>query len=136
MPHYSLDTTPEKLRAFANTDFDGPFIMLNMLRFKDVASYPKDHPNFGISGPDAYKIYMQQTGPIITPLKAEMIMSGQAVASPIAPEGEAWDKIFMIRWPSKGAFFQMLKSEEYQKIVHHRMAALLDSRLIAIVEDT
>ncbi len=135
MPVYTIDGDPEQFRDFMRHEFDGPFVMLNMLRFAEKASYPDDHPNAGLSGKEAYDIYIQQANKTIGHLGGEMIINGTAFGYPIAPPHEKWDKIFMIRWPSRDAFIAMIKNAEYQEITHHRTAALMDSRLIAMIED-
>jgi uncharacterized protein (DUF1330 family) len=40
----------------------------------------------------------------------------------------------LVKYPSVGHFVDMISAPEYQAIVHHRSAALDDSRLIAMTE--
>lgn len=49
----------------------------------------------------------------------------------IAPPGEHWDQLLLVRYPSAAAFLAMLADPEYQAATVHRSAALADSRLIA-----
>jgi uncharacterized protein (DUF1330 family) len=46
--------------------------------------------------------------------------------------GEEWDDVFIVEYPSKEAFFDMVTSEEYQKGAHFRTEALEDSRLVCM----
>lgn len=49
----------------------------------------------------------------------------------IAPAGEQWDELLLVRYPSKEAFLSMIGDPEYQAATVHRTAALADSRLLA-----
>ena len=45
----------------------------------------------------------------------------------IRPEGE-WDKAFVMRYPTRQVFIDMLSSSEYRTHARHRTAAVADSR--------
>jgi uncharacterized protein (DUF1330 family) len=49
----------------------------------------------------------------------------------IGPEGEQWDDVLLVQYPSRRAFLTMVGRADYQQAVVHRRAALADSRLIA-----
>ncbi|MNR51568.1 hypothetical protein D3C85_1712560 [compost metagenome] len=57
----------------------------------------------------------------------------QARVALIAPPGEHWDEVLLVRYPSKEAFLSMLTDSEYQAATVHRTAALADSRLIGCI---
>jgi hypothetical protein len=57
---------------------------------------------------------------------------GRARAALIAPEGESWDEVVLVHYPSRRAFLRMVQSDAYRAIVHHRTAALADSRLVEV----
>ena len=61
------------------------------------------------------------------PLALELAAAQVAL---IAPEGEQWDELLLVRYPSKAAFLGMLADTEYRAATVHRTAALADSRLI------
>ncbi|PHQ56461.1 MAG: hypothetical protein COA29_04190 [Porticoccus sp.] len=42
--------------------------------------------------------------------------------------------MLLVRYPSIDAFLEMINSPEYKKIVHHRAAAMDDSRLMPMLE--
>ncbi len=128
----TVNGDPELFREFMSHDFDGPFTMLNMLKFAETASYEKDSEFEGSTGREAYARYLAGASKAIGHLGGEMIFKGSAFGFPICPPDEKWDEIFIIKWPSHNAFLGMIKDEDYQKITFHRTAALEDSRLIAI----
>jgi len=126
---------PEKIREFLSEPECGPFTMINLVRFRDIAGYPDDSPNAGISGRDAYKLYSTELLPIISELGAEMTWSAKPIGHLMVPSDIEWDRIFHITWPSRAAFTAMVTNPEYREISTHRTAALIDSRLIAVQED-
>lgn len=50
----------------------------------------------------------------------------------IGPDDKHWDILFVAEYPSAKAFAEMVQNPGYQAIVHHRQAAVKDSRLIRI----
>ena len=63
-----------------------------------------------------------------------MVWKGKALAGVIAPEGEQWDDVLLVRYPSKDAFAAMLADPEYKEATRHRTAALREARLVAMQE--
>lgn len=109
----------------------GPLVMLNLLKFRERASYPESMAIEAMTGREAYKLYSRSVAPILESIGARVIWMGQAHAAVIAPDAESWEEVFLVEYPSKAAFLQMIASQAYKNIVMHRMAALDDSRLIA-----
>jgi len=121
--------------AVANIPADTPVMMLNLLRFRDQADYSESGDSGTIlSGRDAYSEYVRHASVCIAKVGAELIWSGDTRHTLIGPESEQWHQAFVVRYPSIQAFFDMIQSADYQAIVHHRSAALADSRLIANTE--
>ena len=50
----------------------------------------------------------------------------------IGPADEAWDKAFVARYPSAGAFLEMVADPAYRAALVHRQAAVETSRLIRL----
>lgn len=111
-----------------------PVVMLNLLRFNARADYPADAGQEPCSGREAYQRYSRTAIAKLREIGAEPVWMAQAAASVIAPEGEVWDEVLLVRYPSPEAFMRMLSMPDYQAATVHRTAALADSRLIATVE--
>lgn len=127
--HY-VDPTREAFGAFAALPHDGPVQMLNLLRFRKMAAYEDGRaPRGGMSGADAYAEYARASAPFFQGVGGRLAWSGQPLAGVIGPPGEAWDAGFLAEYPSKDAFLSMVRDAGYQAIVHHRQAAVQDSRL-------
>lgn len=124
--------TEAQLSAFRDLPLGEPIEMLNLLRFRDTADYPDDHPaaGQGTSGADAYHRYLAATQSIAERLGLDVIWSASPALTLIGPADEAWDMAFIARYPDAKAFLAMLADPEYQAITVHRTAAMSDSRLV------
>ncbi|SOB75668.1 Uncharacterized conserved protein, DUF1330 family [Marinobacter sp. LV10R510-11A] len=129
----AVNPTLEQLeQVLADTPKDQPVVMLNLLRFRDKASYADESRE--LSGREAYQLYMREAAASVSAVGAEVIWSGRSIGSLIAPPDESWDQALLVRYPSIDAFMAMIQSSEYKGVVKHRTAALSDSRLVANVE--
>lgn len=53
----------------------------------------------------------------------------------VAPADEGWDDVAIVQYPSFAAFRAVIESEDYRTTAEpHRMAALDDMRLIAMLQ--
>ncbi|MDA7964952.1 DUF1330 domain-containing protein [Ruegeria sp.] len=127
-----IDPDRAQFEAFKGLDRDHPIEMLNLVRFRDTASYPEGHAlaNAGLSGAEAYGHYGAETAPIIARLGASILWRGTFQTLLIGPEDEEWDEVFIARYPSAHAFLEMVTDPAYQQAVVHRQAAVRTSRLI------
>ena len=125
-----VDPSGEQFAAFARSGVAGPVQMLNLLRFRDRASYLDGQaPREGMTGAEAYSEYARASAPFFQGVGGQVAWSGKPVAGVIGPPGERWDAGFLAEYPSLDAFVRMVRDEGYQAIVHHRQAAVADSRL-------
>lgn len=125
----NVDPTKDQFRAFIKLPDDGPIWMLNLIRLRRNAKYEDGR---AMSGAEAYKEYGRTSAPFFTGVGGKIVWSGAPQAVLIGPEDEQWDLAFVAEYPSAAAFGDMVKNEGYQAIVHHRQAAVKDSRLIRI----
>ena len=127
-----IDPTRAAFDAFKELPRDEPIEMLNLVRYRDDAAYPDDHPNAGkgMSGKDAYREYGRTSGPIFQRVGGTIVWRGKPQAMLTGPQDEAWDAGFIARYPSAAAFLEMVSDPKYRKAVLNRSAAVADSRLI------
>ena len=52
-------------------------------------------------------------------------------AHAVAEDGEAWDQIVVVQYPSRAAFIGMVRSEAYRRGTPHRDAGLQATELVA-----
>ena len=128
-----LNPDPARLPAiFASLPEDTPIVMLNLLKFREVAEYKGEPADY--SGREAYRRYSEVALKKLAEIGARVTYAGDMKATLIGPEGEQWDEVLLVRYPSKQAFFGMMQQPDFFEATRHRTAALADSRLIATVE--
>ncbi|HMB92799.1 MAG TPA: hypothetical protein VKP65_18260 [Rhodothermales bacterium] len=137
MTAYFLETTQASGKAFFTRDIPGEVLMLNLLRFREVADYaafPELAPNEPISGREAYQKYMEHTLPFLRESGGEIVFQGEGGSYLIGPQEESWDFVLMVRHKSRSTFMEFASNEAYLAGTGHRSAALLDARLLPIIE--
>ena len=115
----------------------GEVVMLNLLRFRDVADYsanPELEPVEPISGRAAYQKYIDHTLPFLRETGGDLIFLGEGGQYLIGPQEECWDLVMLVRQKSLADFMAFSSNQEYLIGVGHRTAALEDSRLLPLVE--
>lgn len=128
----SVEPSPERLQAFLGSADDGlPIVMINLLRYRERASYPEGFSAEPCSGREAYQRYAEVAAQRVASVGGRMLWIGRVRCAVIAPDSERWDDAALVEYPSRKAFFEMVAQPEYQDAVPHRTAALEDSRLIA-----
>lgn len=129
-----VEPSPERLTAFLEQgQDDSPIVMINLLRYRERATYPPGSDAEPCSGREAYQRYGAGAIGQVSAAGGRVLWLGSVQASVIAPEGEAWDDAVLVEYPSRKAFVEMVSKPDYQAIARHRTAALEDSRLIATV---
>lgn len=138
MAEHYLEVTQEAGAAFFSKGITGPIVMLNLLRFKEVADYsgfPELAPADPISGREAYELYEAHTQPFLEASGGEVLFSGRAEKFLIGPQHEEWGYVLLVKHQSPQAFIGFAQNEAYLAGIGHRTAALEDSRLLPILED-
>ncbi len=127
-----VDPERENFDHFKSLPRDTPIEMLNLIRFKQRATYPDSHAHAkrGLSGFEAYAEYGKESGPIFERVGGSIIWRGKMEALLIGPSDESWDACFIARYPNSGAFLEMVTDPAYQIAVVNRQAAVQTSRLI------
>ena len=126
-----IDPEREQFEAFKALPRDIPVMMLNLLKFRDKAAYEDGRE---VTGAEAYAAYGRETAPVFKRVGGEIIWRGEPEVMLIGPQDKQWDMIFIARYPTAGAFLEMVTDPDYQAAVRHRRAAVLDSRLIRTTE--
>ena len=129
--------TQEAGRNFVMRQIQGSIVMLNLLRFHEIADYsliPELMPKIPISGKEAYQLYIEHTLPFLTNSGGEILFMGEGGDFLIGPTNERWDAVLLIKQNSVNSFLAFASDEDYMKGIGHRTAALADSRLLPIIE--
>jgi hypothetical protein len=133
-----LEPTQEAGRAFLARKIAGGVVMLNLLRFRQVADYsatPHLAPVQPISGAVAFRLYVEHTLPHLEQSGGELLFLGKGGPFLIGPGDERWDAVMLVRQRSVADFMAFASNREYLSGMGHRLAAREDSRLLPLVED-
>ena len=132
-----LDVTQESGRDFMMRGIAAPVVMLNLLRFREVADYsaaPELAPDAPISGAEAFQRYIDHTLPHLRESGGDLLFLGRGGRFLIGPEAERWDMTMLVKQASVESFLAFAGDEPYLGGLGHRTAALEDSRLLPLVE--
>ncbi len=116
---------------------EGPVVMLNLLRFREVADYsgaPQLAPDAPISGEEAYALYMDAVAPLLEASGGGVERAAHGGHFLIGPADEQWDLILVVRHASAAKFLGFATDESYLAVAGHRTAALADSRLLPMMD--
>ena len=129
-----IDPDRQAWEIFKSLPRDQPIQMLNLVRLRDFAAYPPDHPDSekGWTGLEAYRAYGRTTAPILKRLGGRQIWAGRPQVTVTGPRSEDWRLAFIVEYPTAQAFIDMVRDSEYREHVKHRTAAVADSRLIRL----
>ncbi len=115
--------SPEQAKAFFSGEDDGPMCMVNLLKFKDKATYA-DGSEPELSGRDAYLRYGAGVQACLAAVGGKARFSGMVTDLMLGEVDELWDMVAIAEYPSRAAMLQMIQSPEYQAISKHRDAGL------------
>ncbi len=117
----AVDPRGRDLKRYLEEDPGGPVVMLNLLRFAEG----------GRESYDTYARALSET--YLAKYGGEVIYAGDGSTALVAEDGQAWDAVLLVRYPSRQAFTEMVADPEYQQVTHHRTEALQEAVLQATV---
>ena len=113
----------EQATAFFGSPENGPFVMVNLLKFKDKAEYA-DGSDANLTGAEAYARYGKAVQACLTSVGGRQVYAGPVTGLMLGEVEELWDMVALAEYPSLAAMRAMVTSPEYQAIEHHRKAGL------------
>jgi uncharacterized protein (DUF1330 family) len=117
----AIDPRGPNLKQLLAEDPGGPVVMLNLLRFLD-------------GGRASYDEYARRLSEeFLAKYGAEVLYAGDGSTALVAEDGQAWDAVLIVRYPSRTAFCQMVADPDYQQVTHFRTEALSEAVLQATI---
>ncbi len=117
----AIDPRGKDLKRYLAEDLGGPVVMLNLLRFRD-------------GGRDSYATYTQALSTtFLARYGGEVLYIGDGSTALVADDGQSWDAVLLVRYPSRAAFTRMVADPEYQQVTHLRTEALTEAVLQATI---
>ncbi len=132
--HADIDPTRDQVRALRDHGRDGPVVMMNLLKFRETADYPPELGMAPSSGKVAYDRYQHAFTVAVGAIsQAEVIYDGpceQVFIGQAGTEATDWDKLLLVRYPSRQHFLAMMADAGYREALVHRYAGLERTVLI------
>ncbi|MBF6139052.1 DUF1330 domain-containing protein [Nocardia farcinica] len=117
----AVDPRGRDIKRYLAEDPGGPVVMLNLLRFAE-------------GGRESYARYADALRETFLPrYGAEVLYAGDGSTVLVAEEGQSWDAVLIVRYPSREAFSRMVADPEYQQVTAWRTEALEEAVLQATV---
>ncbi len=113
----AINPTGAGLKQYLQEDPGGPVVMLNLLRFVEG----------GRESYDKYATALRDT--FLTRHGGEVLYAGNGGTPLVAEQGQDWDAVLLVRYPSREAFSRMVADPEYQQFTHFRTEALTEAVL-------
>jgi uncharacterized protein (DUF1330 family) len=113
----------DQAAAFFGRADDGPFVMVNLLKFRARAAYP-DGSDSPLSGREAYAIYGAGVRACLEVVGGKALFAGAVTEIMIGEVEDLWDMVALAQYPSRAAMMAMVQSPDYQAIEKHRIAGL------------
>ena len=124
--------TTEQLKTLMAKGPKGPLVMVNLLKFRARAAYSEDRREAqeNLSGRDAYMRYGAVAQKCVAEAGGGIVWGGNQALVAIGDQGDAWDQVICVRYPSVQAFLAMVSRPDYQAASYHRDAALERTALL------
>jgi len=122
-----INPDESQLVALIHSGHQGPVQMVNLLAFRECASYPSGHElaAAGLTGAQAYARYGAMALEQIDRRAGKLILYND-VHQVLIGRTRPWDQILVIEFPEKGAFVDMIRDRDYQASLVHRDAGLAE----------
>lgn len=112
----AVNPTGADMKAFLAADPDAPIVMLNLLRFAE-------------GGAARYDAYLAHFRPHAEKVGAQVLYFGHGADPIVAEQGQDWDAVLLVSYPSRRAFSDMVRDPGYQEGTHLRTEALVEAVL-------
>jgi hypothetical protein len=134
-----LDVNEAAVIKLFSEGITGEITMLNLLRFRETADYsgfPDIAPEIPITGRQAYQRYIEHTLPFLTASGGRLDYLGDGYDYLVGPPDTGWDMAMLVVQKSLEDFIAFSTNEGYLAGIGHRTAALRDSRILPLIEQT
>jgi len=122
-----------RLQELMSVEPDGPVVMLNLNRYREVAEYPADHPDAGagLTGREAYMKYGIVAYGAIAAVGGKILWAAEATGLVIGCDHDEYDEVVAVWYPSRAAFLGLADVPGYPESHLHRDAGVAQATLIA-----
>ena len=113
----------DQIKGFSEQGGDKPIYMVNLLKFKEKASYP-DKRETNLMAEEAYAIYAEEVAGHLAKVGGKPVFGGEVERLMLGEVEDLWDKVAIAMYPSRKAMLQMINDPDYIVSAQHRVAGL------------
>lgn len=117
----------DQFSEIAGSDADAPKVMLNLNRYRERAQYEDAVPDGldpEVPGRDAYRRYGVVATKVLSRVGGRVLWEAESKRSAVGGEGEHWDEVLAVWYPTVAAFIQLATDPELLAAHPHRAAGL------------
>lgn len=121
---------PKNVQSFL-AGADEPVVMVNLLKFKEKASYA-DGRESDLTGEQAYQLYASEMRKLVEGAGGRFLFGGAVESLLLGEVDELWDMVGLVEYPTPKSLVQIASSPDFAKIETHREAGLAGQLNIAV----
>jgi uncharacterized protein (DUF1330 family) len=126
-----IEPSDETLAALGGKADDGPFVALNLNRYRRRAQYPAGTPDADVSGREAYLRYGIVAFAAIMDTGGRILWAADAAEVVIGCGHDRYDEVVAVWYPSRKAFLGLEKYPGYREAFDlHRRASIEHASLL------
>lgn len=126
-----IEPTDATLSALGACREDGPFVALNLNRYRKRAVYPPGTPDADVSGLEAYMRYGVVAYGAITATGGRILWAANSREVCIGCDHDTYDEVVAVWYPSRAAFLKLEDYPGYREAFEvHRRAAIEHATLL------
>jgi uncharacterized protein (DUF1330 family) len=98
----AIKSNDDQFKILAGNTNEEPFVMLNLLKFKEEG------------GREAYLRYLKESSPFVEGVGAKVLYFGKP--KELLNGTEEWDLLLLVQYPSRKAFLKMANNPDYLEV--------------------
>lgn len=126
-----IEPTDAMLAALGSRAGDGPFVALNLNRYRERADYPPGTPDADVGGKEAYLRYGMIALQAILSVGGRILWAADAEEIAIGCEHDRYDEVVAVWYPSRADFLRIDEYPGYREAFElHRRASIEHASLL------
>jgi hypothetical protein len=126
-----IEPTDQMLAGLGKRAEDGPFVALNLNRYRRRAAYPPGTPDADVSGREAYLRYGIVAFAAILATGGRILWASDAEEVVIGCDHDRYDEVVAVWYPSRSAFLGLESFPGYRDAFElHRRASIEHASLL------
>ncbi len=122
----STEPSRQQLEVFRAADQSSPIMMVNLLKFRNLAEYSKADPEHSdkLTGREAYSRYAKVALEKIKQNGGAIEFMSPSQQCFVGGDDDDWDQVVIVHYRSRADYLTGFDSPEYQSVIRHRIAGL------------